>query len=346
MGEAAARRLADLPSPPPARKKGWPWTEESSPLPKRMPDGAEWPRISIVTPSFNQGKFVEETLRSVLLQNYPNLEYIVIDGASTDDSVQIIRKYEPFLDFFVSEPDQGHADAVNKGLRRATGSILAFINSDDFYLPGALASVARQFQGGKPADLIYGGCRFVDQASREFIDHKADISSLDEILDYKNVWRANREIVQPETFWRKSIFEKTGAFNTRIPFSFCYEYWCRMLIAGAVFRRMDEDLACFRFHPAQKSQREKDTSFEEYLAMAEPWLWDKSVPLSARKRSELQSEWLYNSKYIPAWAASVKRQESTWRRWLGIGLLCARYPQVLNAQVFRERWRKRLGLAS
>jgi glycosyltransferase involved in cell wall biosynthesis len=141
MKKTSALRLADLP-PPPAGKSGWPWTEESPAVPARLPDGSEWPLVSIVTPSFNQGAFIEETLRSVLLQNYPNLEYIVIDGGSVDDTAEVLRRYEPFLDHVVSEPDGGHADGLNKGMRRATGSILAFINSDDFYLPGTLASVA------------------------------------------------------------------------------------------------------------------------------------------------------------------------------------------------------------
>src|SRR5688572_28969334 len=103
--------LSDLPAPPPG-KTGWPWTEETFQLPEAMPDGKRWPRISIVTPSYNQGQFIEETIRSVLLQCYPNLEYIVIDGGSTDDSVEIIEKYKSWLTYWVSEPDKGQVDAI------------------------------------------------------------------------------------------------------------------------------------------------------------------------------------------------------------------------------------------
>ena len=108
-----------------------------------MPDGKTWPKISIVTPSYNQGEFIERTIRSVLLQGYPNLEYIIIDGGSTDRSVELIGKYEPFIRYWVSEPDKGQSNAINKGFQHASGGIFAWLNSDDIYLPGALVAVAK-----------------------------------------------------------------------------------------------------------------------------------------------------------------------------------------------------------
>src|SRR5437763_87805 len=116
--------LKDLP-PPPAGKTGWPWTEESEQLPDRMEDGREWPRISIVTCSYNQGCFIEETIRSVLLQGYPNLEYIIIDGESKDESVEIIRKYGSWLTYWESSPDKGQSNKINNGMKRASGDIVA-----------------------------------------------------------------------------------------------------------------------------------------------------------------------------------------------------------------------------
>lgn len=142
--------LADLPPPPPGRI-GWPWTEGCPPLPEAGPGG--WPRISIVTPSFEQGCYIEETIRSVLLQGYPDLDYIVMDGGSSDDSVSIIERYAPWLSHWRSGPDGGQADAVNAGLARATGQIFNFINSDDVLLPGALAHLARCFEA---ADAVAG----------------------------------------------------------------------------------------------------------------------------------------------------------------------------------------------
>ena len=116
-----ALTLKDLPAPPEG-KTGWPWTEQSEPLPDRMPDGFDWPRFSIVTPSYNQEQFIEETIRSVLLQGYPNLEYIIIDGESKDKSVEIIKKYEQYLTYWTSEPDRSQSHAINKGWQKCTGN--------------------------------------------------------------------------------------------------------------------------------------------------------------------------------------------------------------------------------
>lgn len=120
--------LSDLPEPPPG-KSGWPWTEESLRVLERPPDRA-LPRITIVTPSFNQAEFIEETIRSILLQGYPDLEYFVLDGGSTDDSIDIIKKYSPWITYSVSEPDRGQSAAINRGLRMGSGSYATWINSD------------------------------------------------------------------------------------------------------------------------------------------------------------------------------------------------------------------------
>lgn len=147
--------LIELP-PPPEGKTGWPWTVETPPLPPARPDGSPWPRISIVTPSYNQGQFLEETIRSVLLQGYPDLEYIVIDGGSTDGAEHIIQKYAKWLTYWHSGPDAGQASAINIGIAKCSGEWLNWLNSDDMLAENALAKIAGLCALRPDADLISG----------------------------------------------------------------------------------------------------------------------------------------------------------------------------------------------
>ena len=165
-----ALTLKDLP-PAPEGKRGWPWTEQTEPLPDKMADGSDWPRISIVTPSYNQGQFIEETIRSVLLQGYPNLEYIIIDGSSDDNSVEVIKKYESWLAHWVSEPDNGQSDALNKGFHYSSGTISAYLNSDDLYFPNVFWDVADVFL--KKTDIKWLGSKpYFDVNRQHSMDHK------------------------------------------------------------------------------------------------------------------------------------------------------------------------------
>ena len=157
--------IAELP-PAPAGRDGWPWTEQTPPLPSRLPDGSPWPRISIVTPSYNRRAFIEESLRSVLLQGYPDLEYMVIDGGSSDGTLEILERYRPWLAALVSEPDRGWRDAVNKGLSRCTGQIATFFSSDDVYLPDAFGTVGGRWRELDGHGAVVGGFFHIDENSR------------------------------------------------------------------------------------------------------------------------------------------------------------------------------------
>src|ERR1700726_393247 len=140
----------------------WPWQTPPPVVPAKMPSGQPWPKISIVPPAYQQGEFIERTSRSVLLQGYPNLEYIVVDGGSTDTTQAVLRRYASELDVCISEADQGQADAINKGFQRSTGEILGWLNSDDMHLPSTLVEVALAFAAAKalgftyPIDLVCG----------------------------------------------------------------------------------------------------------------------------------------------------------------------------------------------
>ena len=206
------------------------------------------PKISIVTPSFNQGKFLEQTINSVLGQGYPNLEYIVIDGGSTDNSVEIIRKYEKSLSYWVSEPDRGQTQAINKGLKKATGDILAYLNSDDLYLPGALNKVAEFLSTHPDIGLVYGDCEIVDQEGR-LITRRRELS-----FDYPMGCMIGFGIIipQPSAFFTRRTFEKVGYFNEEFHNSMDSEYWFRIARMSKV-THVPQFFSQFRIHPASKT---------------------------------------------------------------------------------------------
>jgi len=157
-------RLDVLPTPP-SGKTDWPWTGQSEPLPDTTPDGQLWPKISIVTPSYNQGRFIEECIRSVLLQGYPNLEYIIIDGGSTDETIDVIKKYEPWLAYWESEPDRGQSHAINKGLLKSMGRFFNWHNSDDVLTPNSLATMASAMTKYPQAGYVHGYRVLIDYKS-------------------------------------------------------------------------------------------------------------------------------------------------------------------------------------
>lgn len=216
--------LNELPPPPPGRT-GWPWTEESPQLPDTMPNGRPWPRVSIVTPSYNQAQFIEETIRSVLLQGYPDLEYIIIDGGSTDGSVEIIRKYAPWLAYWVSEPDRGQSHAINKGFAQATGEIVAWLNSDDVYRPAVLREVAIQFAIHTECGLIYADSCFIDENSQ--VTKSIETAQYDlESLVLSHVY-----LPQQSTFVRARVLTEVGLLDEDLHYAMDFDLWLRVITA-------------------------------------------------------------------------------------------------------------------
>src|SRR5688572_1860787 len=188
--------LDELPEPP-SGKSGWPWTEESGRLPNQGLEGDRWSRVSVITPSFNQGRFIEETIRSILLQGYPNLEYFIMDGGSTDGSVEIIQKYSPWLSYWVSQNDNGQSDAINQGLRLASGDFATWVNSDDLLAKNALLEHASRI--GFALDTVYvGNCTYIDETGKVLSLHRGRVQVFEDLLGIKTVWNAGGHIVQPE----------------------------------------------------------------------------------------------------------------------------------------------------
>ncbi len=230
-------------------KTGWPWTEESELAPQAISNGMPWPKITIVTPSYNQGQYIEETIRSVLLQGYPNLEYIIIDGGSTDNSVEIIKKYDPWLTYWVSEKDRGQSHAINKGFKRATGDIMAWLNSDDIYAKNTLSKIAIKFDISRP-QLLCGCAGFLDSDSRILPQTIFKISTYQKML--KRPWLT---LSQPSVFWTRKLWELVGQLDESLYFSMDYELWLRMFskLQEREIITLEDVLAYERRHELQKT---------------------------------------------------------------------------------------------
>jgi len=225
----------------------------------------EWPKISVVTPSYNQGAFLEQTIRSVLEQNYPNLEYIVIDGGSTDGSVDIIKKYADRLAYWVSEKDKGQSDALNKGFKRATGDIVAWLNSDDMHLPGALETVAKTFVDNPDVDFVFGDKLAVDENGNILRYERHTHFSFTAFVVIGST------LSQCATFWKRALFEKYGYIDDGLQYSMDYEFFCR-IGAHINAKHIRKYLAKFRWHtssksstPSERQRMEHNTARDRYL---------------------------------------------------------------------------------
>lgn len=206
------------------------------------------PKITIITPSFNQAQFIEQTIDSVLSQNYPNLEYIIIDGGSSDGSADIIKRYDSHLTYWVSEPDKGQSDAINKGLHRATGDVINWLNSDDYFQADALAYIGEVFSDSK-VNVLCGRSRKFD-TDYEFFSTGTDV--YDTNLAKTIGWA---RIDQPETFFRKSAYDEIGGVSTSLHYLMDREWWIRYLLKYGLdgIVKSDKILVNFRLHPQSKT---------------------------------------------------------------------------------------------
>ncbi|MEM8961413.1 MAG: glycosyltransferase family 2 protein [Acidobacteriota bacterium] len=241
---------SDLP-PPSTGKTGWPWIlpGDDVEIPTIPIDG---PRVSIVTPSYNQARYLEETLRSVLLQGITNLEYIVIDGGSKDGSKEIIRKYGPHLDHSVSEPDNGQCDAINKGFAHTTGAIMAWLNSDDVFPQGALATVLSTLEpyADRPAMVV--GASVITHGPDTYegtIDRRRP--------SWPEMLYDGRTFPQPSVFWTRALWEKVGPLDEDLHFGMDYDLWLRMVSQADEVIFLDDVLSYARTHDDQKAKSAK-----------------------------------------------------------------------------------------
>ena len=202
--------------------------------------------VSVVTPSFNQARYLETTIQSVLSQDYARIEYIVMDGASQDGSMEIIKRYENRLAYWVSEKDSGQADAVNKGLARASGDILAWLNSDDYYLPNTISSAVKLFEENPDVIMIYGDMLAVDELGKTINALKYKQLSLEDLLCFQIIG-------QPTVFFRREAFEKTGGLDTSFHFLLDHHLWIRLAQQGKILH-MPQTWAAARYHAEAKNR--------------------------------------------------------------------------------------------
>ena len=247
--------LNQLP-PPPHGKIGYPWTVATPP----QYSAENLPKISIITPSFNQGQFIEETIRSVLLQGYPNLEYIIIDGGSTDETLEIIKKYSDFITYWVSEPDEGQSHAINKGLKQATGEVFNWLNSDDFYLPNALITVGKAFKNIEMAVFCAQQYTETSDGKRTHFKGVTCKKTLEETL-------VSPYFSQSPTFFRLPIVKELGGLESSLFFCMDLELWLNYLTHfghEGIFES-DSFLAVFRIHPDAKTSKAKKMNYSDCL---------------------------------------------------------------------------------
>jgi len=255
------KSLLDQLPPSEENRSEWPYTIESKSLPDRNPDGSTWPRITIVTPSYNQGEFIEETIRSVLLQNYPNLEYIIIDGGSTDHTLDIIKKYEPWIDYWISEPDHGQSDAINKGFSKSTGIYGNWINSDDLLAKDALYKAASYLPNSDKKTLFIGKCYITNRDRSQTKLVQSTIKSFEQLINIKHEWRNNNSISQQNVLFNLENFKNVGGLNVGNNFAMDFELWGDLLLSGCKIEKLDFPMGIFRQYEGQKISDKVATTY-------------------------------------------------------------------------------------
>lgn len=235
-------------------KQSWPFINPVNPNISNAQ--VNWPKISIVTPSYNQGQFIEETILSVLNQNYPNLEYIIIDGGSTDNTIAIIKKYENRITYWISEPDNGQSHAINKGFRKCTGEIFAYLNSDDCYYPGALTEVANIYRKRESNQLFIGNCYWANsfQDNKGWLDRPVFPNTLHEALKRRGLGP------QPSMFWTNQL---NLYFNEDLRFCMDFDFWLKLILNKYEIKRIDKTISLFRTHPNSKTSTLDQVQQEE-----------------------------------------------------------------------------------
>jgi glycosyltransferase involved in cell wall biosynthesis len=274
------------------------------------------PLVSIVTPSLNQGRFLRRTIESVVRQDYPHIEYLVIDGGSTDESLAILHSYGERV-AWISEPDRGQSDAINKGLARTRGTICAYLNSDDVLLPGAIASVVRHFERQPDWDLVYGKAQHIDADDCVLAAYPTAVYSFARLLQ-------DCCICQPATFWRRPIGARIGPLDENLHFAMDYDYWMRIDRAGGRLVHVPEILACSRLYPETKTLSRRLEVYREILQTcvkhAGAASFSQCLAYWHHRCHERGDGWPRRLRYVPNCAWWLALLHTRWQRQRGAAL--------------------------
>lgn len=268
--------------PPPLGKEGWPWGANPEKVPSLTQCGKPWPKISIVTPSYNQGPFLEETIRSVLLQGYPNLEYIIMDGGSTDNSVEIIKKYEPWLTSWVSEKDNGQADAIHRGFMMATGELIAWQNSDDYYLPGALHAVARAYLNTPDFDVYHGRTFHCDLNGNTLKTVFSESYETDRINSSFPTFNFSNQAL----FFNRNILGRGIKINQKYRNAFDIDFYVQLAISECKYISVPDLEGVWRIYEEIRTITQYEITCKEYLEIYDGILTNKTLSPEIRMAAE------------------------------------------------------------
>jgi glycosyltransferase involved in cell wall biosynthesis len=233
-------------------------------------------KVSVVTPSYNQSQFLEETIVSVLEQAYPELEYIVVDDGSTDGSLEIARRYEDRLHRLIAQENAGQVAAINHGFRHTDGELMAYLNSDDTFLPGAVSEMAAAFEADPALVMVYGDALYTDAESRQ-TGYLASRPWDPPVM----VRNCDNHVVQPSSMWRRSAWEQAGPFDERGYYFFDFELYLRLSALGPV-QRVERPWSTYREHPASKTVGDQVGKARDYLRFADSFLTSDRLPAELR----------------------------------------------------------------
>ncbi len=262
-----------------------------------MSNAPHLPSITIITPSFNQAAFLEQTIQSVLSQGYPALQYGIIDGGSTDGSIDIIERYRKQLDFAVIEKDNGQTEAINKGLKQAKGEIVGWLCSDDTLLPGALQTVGTHFMHQPKDDWLAGACAMIDiDGKQESVIRPGGVFTLEGILLRSDEHPFN--LPQPGVFWRRSLHDQLGLLDESLHYCMDFEFWLRLVSAGYRPTLINDTLATYRLHDSSKSCAAPMGFIREHIEVEGEYA--KSLPLMQRMQVARRLGYMHRASVLNA----------------------------------------------